>query len=85
MRQDKRKDVYRVAYEAANTELNEILGAFEQLHAEKSRLEEFLDALEPEIGLDDEVSRMDLKPLAHHSKGLLVVTHCTALWSTPRI
>lgn len=84
MRQDERSDVYRAAYEAANMELNEILGAFEQLRVEKNRLEQFLTALEPEIGLDGQIATANFKPLSHRSANLTVVTHSTAVWVKPQ-
>jgi hypothetical protein len=40
-------DVYRVAFDSANSELNEILGAFEELKSRKERIEKVVLALKP--------------------------------------
>lgn len=45
-----RQDVYRVAFDQANAELNEILSKFEQLRARKERIEKVVDVLKPLVG-----------------------------------
>ncbi len=40
-------DVYRVAFDSASSELNEILGAFEELRSRKERIEKVVLALKP--------------------------------------
>ena len=48
-----RQDVFRVAYDEAQSELLDITVQFEQLKARKSRLEIAIVALAPMCGLDD--------------------------------
>jgi hypothetical protein len=47
-------DVYRVAFESANSELNQILGAFEDLRIRKERIEKVVLALKPLLGAEEE-------------------------------
>jgi len=49
-------DVYRTAFDSANTELNDILGAFEELRARKERIEKVVMALKPLLGAEDAAS-----------------------------
>ena len=52
-----RQEVYRVAFDEARAELNEILGKFEQLRLRKDRIEKLVEALKPLItGYDLPVS-----------------------------
>ena len=46
-------DVYRVAFDSANSELNDILGAFEDLRARKDRIEKVVMALKPLLGAEE--------------------------------
>jgi len=46
-------EVYRVAFDSANSELNEILGAFEDLRARKDRIEKVVMALKPLLGAEE--------------------------------
>ena len=46
-------DIYRTAFDSANSELNEILGAFEELRARKDRIEKVVMALKPLIGAEE--------------------------------
>ena len=43
-------DVYRVAFDSANAELNQILVSFEELKARKERIEKVVLALKPLLG-----------------------------------
>ena len=54
MRENVHKDVYRFAYDEASTELRKILRSFEQLCAQKNRVEKLMEVLKPEIGLQEE-------------------------------
>jgi hypothetical protein len=58
MQENVHKDVYRFAYDEASSELRKILKAFEQLCAQKNRVEKLIEVLKPEVGLtanpDDE-------------------------------
>ena len=46
-------EVYRVAFDSANNELNDILGAFEELRARKDRIEKVVLALKPLLGPEE--------------------------------
>jgi len=46
-------EVYRVAFDSANHELNDILGAFEDLRARKERIEKVVTALKPLLGAEE--------------------------------
>jgi hypothetical protein len=46
-------EVYRVAFDSANQELNDILGAFEELRARKERIEKVVLALKPLLGAEE--------------------------------
>jgi hypothetical protein len=46
-------EVYRVAFDSANSELNDILGAYEELRARKDRIEKVVMALKPLLGAED--------------------------------
>ena len=49
-------DVYRVAFDSANSELNQILVSFEELKARKERIEKVVSALKPLLGATEESS-----------------------------
>lgn len=53
------QDAYRVAYEEATLELSEITDKFEKLRLRKERIEKFVDALKPLLGISDEVAGGD--------------------------
>ena len=46
-------EVYRVAFDSANSELNDILGAYEELRARKDRIEKVVMALKPLLGAEE--------------------------------
>jgi len=46
-------EVYRVAFDSANNELTDILGAFEELRARKDRIEKVVLALKPLLGAEE--------------------------------
>lgn len=72
MRENVHKDVYRFAYDEASSELRKILKAFEQLCAQKNRVEKLMEVLKPEVGLpeaDDD----------HHVKRTTHLPHCTVV------
>src|SRR5579863_10387323 len=46
-------DVYRVAFDSANSELNDILVSFEDLRARKDRIEKVVMALKPLLGAEE--------------------------------
>jgi hypothetical protein len=46
-------DIYRTAFDSANSELNDILGAFEELRARKERIEKVVLALKPLLGAEE--------------------------------
>lgn len=45
--QDRQRNAYRLAYEIANSELAQILGAMEKLKQQKDRVENALAAIKP--------------------------------------
>ena len=47
-----KQEVYRFAFDEANTELSQILGEFEQLRARKDRIEKVVEALKPLAGTE---------------------------------
>jgi hypothetical protein len=47
-----KQEVYRFAFDEANTELSQILGEFEQLRARKDRIEKVVEALKPLAGIE---------------------------------
>lgn len=46
-------EVYRVAFDSANNELKDIVGAFEELRARKERIEKVVMALKPLLGAEE--------------------------------
>ncbi|MGO9435718.1 MAG: hypothetical protein ACLPH3_00690 [Terracidiphilus sp.] len=46
------KEVYRFAFDEANSELTQIVGEFEQLRLRKERVEKVVEALKPLAGVD---------------------------------
>lgn len=46
-------EVYRVAFDSANLELKDIVGAFEELRARKERIEKVVLALKPLLGAEE--------------------------------
>jgi len=46
-------EVYRVAFDSANSELKDIVGAFEDLRARKERIEKVVMALKPLLGAEE--------------------------------
>ena len=47
-----KQEVYRFAFDEANSELSQILGEFEQLRARKDRIEKVVEALKPLAGIE---------------------------------
>ncbi len=73
MRENVHKDVYRFAYDEASTELRKILKAFEQLCAQKNRVEKLMEVLKPELGMQ-ELANDD-----HHVKRTTHLPYCTVV------
>ena len=46
-------EAYRVAFDSANSELNDILAAYEDLRARKERIEKVVMALKPLLGAEE--------------------------------
>jgi len=46
------KEIYRFAFDEANSELAQIVGEFEQLRLRKERVEKVVEALKPLAGVD---------------------------------
>ena len=47
-----KQEVYRFAFDEANSELNQILAEFEQLRQRKDRIEKVVEALKPLAALE---------------------------------
>jgi dihydroneopterin aldolase len=62
MEQDSPKDIYRIAYDEAFSELREILREFEQLRMQKDLVERVVEALKLEIGPKRQVAVTNHRP-----------------------
>ena len=60
------QDAYQLAYDEATAELSEIIGRFEQLRQRKDRVEKFVEAFRPLLGLEVEESA----PEEEHSEAM---------------
>ena len=78
MRENVHKDVYRFAYDEASSELRKILRSFEQLCAQKNRVEKLMEVLKPEVGLPSDVDGKQMKQITHLPY-CTVVTRLTVL------
>jgi len=71
MRENVHKDVYRFAYDEASSELRKILKSFEQLCAQKNRVEKLMEVLKPEIGMPSQDDK--------HVKRTTHLPYCTVV------
>lgn len=78
MRENVHKDIYRFAYDEASSELRKILKAFEQLCAQKNRVEKLMEVLKPEVGLTEMENEGQVKRTTH-LPNCTVVTRLTVL------
>jgi hypothetical protein len=79
MKENVHKDIYRFAYDEASSELRKILGAFEQLCAQKNRVEKLMEVLKPEVGIDHENDEPKHVKRTTHLPYCTVVTRLTVL------
>ena len=79
MSDDVHKDVYRFAYDEAASELRKILQAFEQLCAQKNRVEKLIEVLKPEVGLPEQEEDANQVKRTTHLPQCTVVTRLTIL------
>lgn len=79
MRENVHKDVYRFAYDEASSELRKILKAFEQLCAQKDRVEKLIEVLKPELGVHSEEQDEKHVKRTTHLPYCTVVTRLTVL------
>ena len=79
MRENVHKDVYRFAYDEASSELRKILRSFEQLCAQKNRVEKLMEVLKPEIGMAEQGENGDQVKRTTHLPYCTVVTRLTVL------
>lgn len=79
MRENVHKDVYRFAYDEASSELRKILNAFEQLCAQKNRVEKLMEALKPGAGLPAEAEGEKHVKRTTHLPHCTIVTRLTVL------
>ena len=73
------RDVYRFAYDEAASELRKILKAFEQLCAQKNRVEKLIEVLKPEVGLPEQGEEVKHVKRTTHRLHCTVVTRLTVL------
>ena len=70
-----RQEVYRVAFDEARAELNEILSKFEQLRLRKDRIEKVVEALKPLLsGNDIQISSASAERAAGGDQSVYVGT-----------
>ena len=79
MRENVHKDVYRFAYDEASSELRKILKSFEQLCAQKNRVEKLMEVLKPEIGMPEQADDKQHVKRTTHLPYCTVVTRLTVL------
>ena len=79
MKENVHKDVYRFAYDEASSELRKILRAFEQLCAQKNRVEKLMEVLKPQVGLPEEADEPKQVKRTTHLPYCTVVTRLTVL------
>lgn len=79
MKENVRKDVYRFAYDEASCELRKILKAFEQLCAQKNRVEKLMQVLKPEVGVSEDPDDGNQVKKTTHLPYCTVVTRLTVL------
>ncbi len=68
MEQDDHQDVYRVAYDSAQSELNEIVVSFEQLRVRKESVENLVAVLQPMVDAETKGTSMN-QPSGESSGG----------------
>jgi len=56
-----KQEVYRFAFDEANSELSHIIGEFEQLRARKDRIEKVVEALKPLAGIESQSASAERK------------------------
>ena len=79
MRENVHKDVYRFAYDEASSELRKILKTFEQLCAQKNRVEKLMEVLKPELGMPEHANDDSPVKRTTHLPYCTVVTRLTVL------
>jgi hypothetical protein len=79
MRENVHKDIYRFAYDEASSELRKILQSFEQLCAQKSRVEKLIEVLKPQVGLPEEGEDGKHVKRTTHLPYCTIVTRLTVL------
>jgi hypothetical protein len=79
MSENVHKDVYRFAYDEAASELRKILKAFEQLCAQKNRVEKLIEVLKPEVGVSEQEEEAKQVKRTTHLPHCTVVTRLTVL------
>ena len=79
MKENVHKDIYRFAYDEASSELRKILRAFEQLCAQKDRVEKLMEVLKPQVDLPDQANAGKCVKKTTHLPYCTVVTRLTVL------
>jgi hypothetical protein len=62
-----KQEVYRIAFDEANSELVQIVGEFEQLRIRKDRIEKVVEALKPLAGADPQGAPTERKDAPTYS------------------
>ncbi|HEY1577642.1 MAG TPA: hypothetical protein VGF82_11300 [Terracidiphilus sp.] len=78
MKQESQQEIYRVAYEAATSELTEISAEFERLRLRKEQVERLISALQPVIGEDEEDAIPDIPSAQPQAPQLVEAKPATA-------
>lgn len=79
MRENVRMDAYRFAYDEASSQLREISKAFEQLCAQKDRVEKLMEVLKPQVEVSEKVDQGKHVKKTTHRPYCTVVTRLTVL------
>jgi len=79
MKENVHKDIYRFAYDEASSELRKILRAFEQLCAQKDRVEKLMEVLKPQVDPPDQTNEVKCVKKTTHLPYCTVVTRLTVL------
>lgn len=74
------QETYRLAYEQASTELNDILGQFEVLRIRREKMQQVVEALRPLIS---DASMTEVAPVASNESSPFLVQQATPISPDP--
>ena len=81
---DGRKEIYRVAFDAVNSELTEIIAEFEKLRIRKEQIERLVVVLRPLIGEEENAGAISLAVDAPHDTATAVAGTSSASSGEPQ-